>query len=194
MVGEAKLAGTPVFLSGPFGGDGLTKDPPPGLWGQLVPLPDDLARGFWKDTSSSERDIRAWAKTHLEELKKAAPTPRAAPKPRKGKPSRLGSQTIATRRMQRRFAKHGQKVGKRESLDIHYRGRGIYGDPLAERAAYYDSARRSDTTFFGGHGSRHPKVFDPRSPDDYSIRPSHERVMRKDRPLLPNPTRRAKRR
>ena len=35
MVGEAKLAGIPVFLSGLFGGDGLTKDPPPGIWEQL---------------------------------------------------------------------------------------------------------------------------------------------------------------
>lgn len=196
MVGEAKLAGIPVFLSGPFGGDGLTKNPPPGIWEQLVPLPDGLARGFWKDISSSERDLRAWAKTHIEELRKAAPTPRSAPKRRKGKPARLGLQTIATRRMQRRFAKHGQKVSKRKALDLHYSGQfgTLYGDPLAERADYYKRARESGSSFFGGHGSRNPKVFDPRSPDDYTIRPSHEKIMRKDRPLLPNPPRRAKRR
>lgn len=196
MMGEAKLAGHRVGLSGGFGADGLTLDPPPGLWDQLVPLPEDLTVGFWRESSAWESRLRTWARAHLAELQKAAPTPRKVPARRKGRPARLGAQTVATRRMQRRFEAHGQKVGKREALDLHYRGRfgALYGDPLAERAAHYKLARESGSTFFGGHGSKHPSVFDPRSPDDYSIRPTHEKIMRKDRPLLPNPSRRAKRR
>jgi hypothetical protein len=66
-----------IGLSGTYGSDGLpiTASDYPGLWNQLHPVPDSLARAFWSggghnSAGSEGPDVFEWAKSNLNALSK----------------------------------------------------------------------------------------------------------------------------
>lgn len=75
MMGSVKLGPFKVILSGTYGSDGLPKDPPEGLWEQLVPLPADLTETFWKgggwNSAGNEAPLMVeWAKKNMSILRR----------------------------------------------------------------------------------------------------------------------------
>jgi hypothetical protein len=136
---------------------------------------------------ASPDDIAAEAKKRSHKSKTGAKGKR-----RKGNPSRA---TARARRIERAAARHGVKIKPKQARDVMYHPSVYREDPLAEREREYRTRRgsiASGSSFYGGPGSKYPSVFDPRSADDYGLRPTHEKFMGLPRPALPNPPRRSK--
>jgi hypothetical protein len=75
MMGSMKLGEHTITLSGTYGADGLTRDPPEGLWEHLVPLPEELTVEFWKgggwnSAGAEGPSVRDWAAKNLNVLRK----------------------------------------------------------------------------------------------------------------------------
>jgi len=65
MMANVRLAGQPLTISGPYGGDGLPVRSEKLTLKQLarfVMVPPALAERFWHDARGVEGDMRAWAK------------------------------------------------------------------------------------------------------------------------------------
>jgi hypothetical protein len=78
MMGTVRIGKHRASISGAYGQDGLTKDPEkyPGVWEKLLPVPQDLAKIFWKgdgwnSAGKEAPDMHKWALDNLVKLKKA---------------------------------------------------------------------------------------------------------------------------
>jgi|SRR5579859_2006784 len=66
MMGTARIAGTSITVSGPFGGDGLPKDYdnlPEKVQALFTLVPSDLAQQYWTDNPRANANLRGWAQT-----------------------------------------------------------------------------------------------------------------------------------
>jgi hypothetical protein len=78
MMGIARIGGVSVSVSGAYGSDGLPMRPEKfwTAWECALPIPPDLERVFWDggghNTYGSEAPaIKAWARAHIKELRRA---------------------------------------------------------------------------------------------------------------------------